>query len=75
MARALDMEVSLDQAIAIYAGVLKYWHGDGASHEARAKALECKTAGDIEGFHAWARVAKVCEVLRTVDRPAPISEA
>jgi hypothetical protein len=69
------MEVSLDQAIDIHAKVLKYWHGDKAPQEARSKALDCGTAGDIEGLQAWSRVAKVCEALRAIDQPALISEA
>ena len=69
------MEVSLDHAIAIHARVLKYWHGDRAPQEARAKALDCGTAGDIEGLQAWSRVAKVCEALRAVDQPTRIPEA
>ena len=69
------MEVSLDQAIDTHARVLKYWHGDRASHEARTKALEYKAAGDLEGLHAWERVAKMCEAIRAGDQPASISEA
>ena len=57
------MEVSLDQAIDIHARVLKYWHGDRAPQEARARALECGTMGDIEGLHAWGKVARLCEAL------------
>ncbi len=69
------MEVSLDQAIDIHARVLKYWHGDKAPQEARARALECGTVGDFEGLQAWARVARLCEALHAVDPPALIFEA
>jgi hypothetical protein len=37
----------------------KYWNSDRAPQEAREKAHECKMAGDIEGLHAWGKVAKV----------------
>jgi len=47
----------------------KYWWADRAPHEARKKAHECKMAGDIEGLHAWGKVAKVSEARRTVDPP------
>jgi hypothetical protein len=69
------MEVSLDQAIDIYAKVLKNWYGEGASHKARTEALACEAVGDTEGFSAWVRVAKVCEALHTVDQLALICEA
>jgi hypothetical protein len=32
-------------------------------------------AGDIEGLHAWGKVAKVSEARRTVDPPVLISES
>jgi hypothetical protein len=69
------MKVSLDQAIDIHAGVLKYWYGDRATQEARTRALDCATAGDFEGFQTWASVAKLCDALRVADWPTPISEA
>jgi hypothetical protein len=69
------MDVSLDQAINIHARVLKYWHGDNAPQEARARALECGTAGDFEGLQAWARVARLCEAPGAVDPPPLIFEA
>jgi hypothetical protein len=62
------MEVSLDQAIDTHAGVLKYWYGDKAPQEARARALECGTVGDFEGLQAWARVARLCETPGAVDQ-------
>jgi hypothetical protein len=69
------MDVSLDQAINIHARVLKYWHGDKAPQEARARALECGTAGDFEGLQAWARVARLCEAPGAFGLPPLIFEA
>ncbi len=69
------MQISLDQAIEIHARVLKYWHRDSAPQEARARALDCATVGDFEGFQAWAKVARLCGALRVVEPPALICEA
>jgi hypothetical protein len=69
------MEISLDQAIDIYARGLKYRYGGRASHEARTKAHARMKVGDIEGLRVWTRVTEVCEALLTADRPARISEA
>ena len=71
----LDMRISQDQAIEIHARVLKYWHRDRAPQEARARALDCATAGDFDSFQAWARVARLCEALRAVDRSRAMRDA
>jgi hypothetical protein len=69
------MDVSLDQAIEIHARVLKRWHRDRAPREAHTRALECKTAGDVEGHHVWTRVAKTCEALGAVETARGLSPA
>ena len=66
------MQISLDQAIEIHARVLKYWHRDRSPQEARARALDCATAGDFEGFQAWAKVARLCEAPVAVDQSGAV---
>ena len=53
----------------------RYWFGDRAPQDARKQAHECKMAQDIEGLHAWGKVAKVSETRRTVYPLALISES
>ena len=59
------MEVSLEQAIEIYAEVLKRFHGHRAPQNARNRAAELAAAGDREGHHVWLKVADAAaEMLR-----------
>ena len=52
------MNVSLEQAIEIYAGVLKRRHKHHAPHIAREHARTLKYWKDHEGHDVWLRVAE-----------------
>ena len=69
------MEVFLDQAVEIYARVLKHRHRDRAPRVAHTRALECDAAADVEGLHIWTSVAKTCETLGTVETAGGLSPA
>jgi hypothetical protein len=57
------MEVSLDQAIEIYAKAMKRWSGRHAPRKAREKAEQLAREGDHEGHLVWIRVSEVAEAL------------
>lgn len=62
------MDISLDQAIDIYAKALCAWKKDHAHTDARNAALAYKALGDEEGFEAWSRVAdKAAALMRQRD--------
>jgi hypothetical protein len=52
------MDISLDQAIDIYASALCAWKKEHAQRDARNVALSCRALGDEEGYDAWSRVAE-----------------
>lgn len=53
------MNVTLQEAIEIYAEVLCVWKFDEAPREAQRKALELKAAGDEDGHDVWLLVAEM----------------
>ncbi len=57
------MEVSLDQAIEIYARAMKHWSGRQAPRKAREKAEQLAREGDHEGHLVWLKVGEVAEAL------------
>ena len=57
------MEISLDQAIEIYARAMKRWSGRHAPRKAREKAEQLARAGDHEGHLVWIKVGEVAEAL------------
>ena len=60
------MQVSLDEAIAIHARVLKFRRGlDGGQQAAAERAARCARNGDHEGAAVWSRVgAQILSVGR-----------
>lgn len=57
------MEVSLQQAIEIYARALRAQRGVRAPADARERAGQLARSGDVEGQEVWTRVAAVAETL------------
>jgi hypothetical protein len=51
------MNVTIDQAIEIYAHGLRHRMGPKASLSARQEAERLKAVGDDHGFEVWTRVA------------------
>jgi hypothetical protein len=64
------MNVSLEQAIEIYAEVLKRRHKHQAPRIAREHAMTLKYWKDHEGHDVWLRVAEAAERL-LVETPVP----
>ena len=62
------MDISLDQAIDIYASALCAWKKEQAQRNAHNVALSCRAIGDQEGYQAWSRVAEKAGAL--LNRPA-----
>ncbi len=56
------MNISVDQAIEIYAKVLCAWRGVEAPADAESKARERRLYGDEEGYLVWSRVSKAAAV-------------
>ena len=65
------LNVSLDQAIDIYAKALAYRYGRSAPHRARLRGRDCSVKGDREGHVVWEKVAAIAERLLTPQRPDP----
>jgi len=61
------VNVSLNQAIEIYAKVLTHRFGDRAPLLAQEKAHDCSASGDSEGHAVWLRVAAVAEIILKVE--------
>jgi hypothetical protein len=57
------MNISLDQAIDIYASALCVWKKEQAQRDAHNVALSCRAIGDEEGYAAWSRVAEKAGTL------------
>jgi hypothetical protein len=57
------MDVSLEQAIEIYAKSLSRRAGRDAPQLARDKARRCAAIGDRQGHEVWSKVASIAEAL------------
>ena len=57
------MNVSLDQAIDMYARALRGRSGHRGVQIARERAQRCADAGDLDGHSVWRRVAVVVEAF------------
>lgn len=63
------MNITIDQAIEIYARGFRCRMGHEASRSARVEAERLKDAGDDEGFAAWCKVAILIEKLEDAKVP------
>jgi hypothetical protein len=63
------MNVTLPQAIEIYARMMHHRFGSKAPRKARAMAEKLRTRDDIEGAEVWLRVAVHAEKLLCVLMP------
>lgn len=59
------MNVTLEQAIHIYARALLHRSGSQAAKSARVEAERLKESGDPQGFDVWLQVADVIEQLES----------
>lgn len=59
------MNVTLEQAIQIYARALLHRSGPQASKSARIEAERLKVSGDPQGFDVWLQVADAIEQLES----------
>ncbi|WP_442754768.1 hypothetical protein ACNHKD_17500 [Methylocystis sp. JAN1] len=57
------MDITLDEAIDIYARALCAWRKEEAHRDARNEALAYRAIGDEEGYRAWSRVAEKAAIL------------
>lgn len=57
------MNVTLDEAIGIYARASRAWFGPGAAQKTQDRIEELRKAGDIEGVRVWQKVKSTIEQL------------
>ena len=57
------MNVTLDEAIGIYARASRAWFGPGAAKKTQDRIEELRKAGDIEGVRVWQKVKSTIEQL------------
>jgi hypothetical protein len=55
------MNVTIDQAIEIFARGMRHRRGKSASRSAWQEAQRLKAAGDLEGHEVWTKVARLIE--------------
>jgi hypothetical protein len=55
------MQITLDDAIKMYARACRSWYGTGASRRVKEKASSLAEQGDLEGQRVWNAVAAEIE--------------
>ncbi len=64
------MNITIDQAIEIFARGMRYRKGRDASRSARQEAQRLLASGDLEGHDVWNKVASLIDELNT-ERETP----
>ncbi len=72
--RGCVMNITIDQAVEIYARGFRCRIGHEASRSARIEADRLKDAGDDEGFAVWCKVAVLVEQLEDAKIPPVFRE-
>lgn len=62
------MNVTLDQAIGIYARASRAWFGPGAAQKTQDRIEELQEAGDAEGVRVWKKVKSTIEQLEEAEQ-------
>jgi hypothetical protein len=65
------MNVTIDQAIEIFARGMRHRKGKNASRSAWQEAQRLKAAGDMEGHDVWTKVARLIDEL-SEEAAAPV---
>ena len=61
------MQITLDEAILIYARASRAWFGSAAIKRTQERIDELRGAGDLDGVRVWERVKKtIAELEKTV---------
>lgn len=58
------MNVTLDEAITIYAKAMRWWFGDRAETEAIERSQQLRGVGDEDGERVWLRVAASVNAIK-----------
>ena len=69
------VNVTLEQAIIMFARTLRHRNGLSASQVARNEAERLKRSGDVEGFDVWFRVAIAIDDLNRPSQQTDFSKS